>query len=403
MIRKLQTKFIIINMAIVTVMLCIIFGLVYSSTKHNLETESISMMRRIADVPFRPGRPNEPSPELKLPYFTLQLGKKGELLSAVGGYYDLSDRAFLDELIAQSTASKQETGVIKEHNLRFCRMMTPMGITLVFADMSSETNTLHNLVKTSLLIGFFSFLLFLFISFFLSRWAVRPVAAAWQQQKQFVADASHELKTPLTVILTNAELLQDHGYSQEDQLRFSRGIHTMAQQMKSLLGNMLELAKADAEQTEKHKDTIDLSKLILDCAISFEGVFVEKGLILESSAEPGITVEGHSPSLQQMVDILLDNAQKYSAPGGTTTICLFGSGHGKCRLRVSNPGPEISPENLEKIFQRFYRMDEARTRDGSFGLGLPIAESIVSQHKGRIWAESKDGSNTFYVELHRAK
>ena len=403
MIRKLQVKFVFIIMALVTVMLFVIFGLVYNFTKHNLETESISMMRTIASDPFRLGRPNEQSPDLKLPYFSLQLGVRGELIATGGGYYDLSDQEFLRDLIEESVSSPQETGIIREHNLRFCRAVTPMGTVLVFSDMSSENTTLDNLVKTSAIIGIFSFLVFLCISIFLSRWAVKPVAETWHRQKQFVADASHELKTPLTVIMTNAELLQGDEYDDTERKNFSKGILLMSQQMRLLVENMLELARSDAEQTRQQMLPVNFSKLVLDSAISFEGVFVENGLTLENSVEPGITVHGSEQALQQVVDVLLDNAQKYSHPGGETTVSLYHTGQNKCQLKVSNPGAEIPPEDLKKIFQRFYRMDKARSRDGSFGLGLSIAESIVTQHKGRIWAESKAGYNSFYVELHREK
>lgn len=401
MIRKLQVKFVIINMAIVTVMLCIIFGLVYNTTKTNLETQSISMMKTIAADPFRLGRPNEQSPDLRLPYFTLQLGIKGELISTGGGYYDLSDRDFLKDLIDESVGSRRETGIVEQHGLRFCRVSTPRGTVLVFSDMSSENNTLDHLVRNCLIIGILSFLGFLVVSIFLSRWAVKPVAAAWLQQKQFVADASHELKTPLTVIMTNAELLQTDEYEEQERKNFSQSILTMSQQMKTLVEKLLELARSDAEQTKQQMKPVDLSKLILDTAISFEGVFIERGLTVESEVESGITVNGSEPMLQQIADILLDNAQKYSSPGGETTVRLYSSGYGKCRLTVSNPGKEIPPEDLKRIFQRFYRMDKARSRDGSFGLGLSIAESIVAQHKGSIWAESKDGMNTFIVELRK--
>lgn len=401
MIRKLQIKFVIINMTMVTVMLCIIFGLVYSATRNNLENESISMMKSIAANPFQLGLPNAQSSDLRLPYFTLQLGLKGELVSTGGGYYDLSDEDFLKDLIDESVGSRRETGVVEEHNLRFCRVVTPMGTVLVFSDMSSENRTLDSLLRTSLMIGALSFLGFLAISIFLSRWAVKPVATAWQQQKQFIADASHELKTPLTVIMTNADLLQSDGYDEMERKGFSQSILLMSQQMKLLVEKMLELAKADADQTKQQMKTIDFSKLTLNTALFFEGVFVERGLALDSSVEPKITIQGNEQAMQQVVDILLDNAQKYSSPNSKTTIQLYSSVHGKCQLSVSNPGAEIPQEDLKKIFQRFYRMDKARSRDGSFGLGLSIAESIVTQHKGKIWAESKDGVNTFIVELRK--
>lgn len=401
MIRKLQIKFVMINMTMITAMLCIIFSLVYTFTQSNLETESISMMKTIAADPFRLGRPNDPPSDIKLPYFTLQLDIKGELVSTGGGYYDLSDKEFLTDLIEESVGSRRESGVITDHNLRFCRVERPQGTILVFSDISSESSALAALIRNSVIIGIFAFLAFLAISIFLSRWAVKPVAAAWLQQKQFVADASHELKTPLTVIMTNAELLQGEDYDDAERETFSQSILLMSRQMKLLVEKMLELAKSDAEQTKRQIKPVNLSSLILDTVISFEGVFVEKGLTVESSVESEIMVLGNEQALQQMADILLDNAQKYSSPNSETTVRLYSSGHGKCQLSVSNPGAEIPQEDLKKIFQRFYRMDKARSRDGSFGLGLSIAESIVTQHKGKIWAESKDGLNTFVVELRK--
>lgn len=400
MIRKLQIKFVAINMAMVTIILCVMFGLIYHFTRSNLETESIGMMRSVATVPFRPGRPNEQSIHPKLPYFTLQIGKRGELISAAGGFYDLSDEKLLDDLIEKSLYSQDETGIIQEHGLRFCRVTTPMGASLVFADMSSEKATLANLVKVCASVGIASFLVFLVISVFLSRRAVAPVAAAWIQQKQFVADASHELKTPLTVIMTNAELLQNGACPEEDQKNLSQGIWIMSRQMKSLVENMLELAKSDAEQTKQQMKPMDLSRLVLDTAISFEGVFTDKGLSLDSEIEPGICVWGDAQALQQVMDILLDNAQKYSSPGGEACVRLHRISDSRCQLRVSNPGSEIPAEELQKIFRRFYRVDKARSRDGGFGLGLSIAESIILQHKGKIWAESCGGINTFVVQLH---
>ncbi len=399
MLRKLQIKFVIINMAMVTAMLCVIFCLVFSFTRSHLETESINMMRSIAADPFQLGHPNEQSQELKLPYFTIQLGLNGELISTGGGYYDLSDRDFLSHLINESVESHKETGIIPEHDLRFCRVTTPMGTVLVFSDMSSENSILAGLVKSSVIIGTFSFLLFLGISIFLSRWAVKPVQYAWQRQKQFVADASHELKTPLTVIITNAEMLESGSYSVGQQREFSKTICEMSRQMHLLIEDLLVLARADAELPKQSMQPVDLSALMLNTAISFEGVFADRGLSLETVIDPGIQVSGCGPELEQVAGILLDNAAKYSDPEGTTVILLHTTGRNRCRLSVSDPGAVIPPEELEKIFLRFYRMDKSRSRDGSFGLGLSIAQSIVSRHGGKIWAESHDGSNTFNVEL----
>lgn len=401
MIKKLQIKFVVINMTIVTIMLSVIFGLIYNFTQRHLETESINMMKSIAANPFQLGRPDDSTSDLRLPFFILQLGLEGELVSSGGGYYDLSNRRFLIDLINESVKNRQEIGLIQEHNLRYLRITMPMGTVIVFSDISSETNTLNSLIRSFAIIGLFSFLVFLGISIFLSRWAVKPVARAWQQQKQFVADASHELKTPLTVIITNTELLQCPDYDEMEKSNFLQSILLMSEQMKQLVEKILILAKSDNQKTTLPMNPINLSKLTLNSTISFEGVFYEKGLSLKSFVEPDIIVQGNEDGLQQVLDILLDNAQKYSLANSEILVTLYSKERNKCCLKVSNEGNPIPLEELKHIFQRFYRMDKARSRDGSFGLGLSIAENIVAQHKGRIWAESKDGVNSFFVQLNQ--
>ena len=401
MLKKLQIKFVIINMTMVTIMLFVIFGLIYNYTEQNLETRNINMMRTIAAEPFQLGRPNNSSSELRLPFFTLLLGLEDELVSTGGGYYDLSDRKFLEDLITQSTKERKEIGIIDEHNLRYYRVKMPMGTVLVFSDISSEKNTLNSLLQSFIIIGFISFFVFLGISIFLAKWAIKPVARAWQQQKQFVADASHELKTPLTVIMTNSELLQSNDFSEEEKYNFLQSISFMSRQMKQLVEKLLILARSDNQDSILPMNALDLSKLVLNAAISFEGVFAEKNLILESFAEPDIKVLGNEESLRQVIDILLDNAGKYSSPNGTTRIALYNADWRKCCIKVSNPGAPIPSDELKNIFQRFYRTNKARSRDGSFGLGLSIAENIVTQHKGKIWAESQNGVNSFFVELRK--
>ena len=401
MIKKLRIKFVIINMVMMTVMLCVILGMLYNFTQNNLVTENVSMMKTIAANPFQMGLPGEYSSDVQLPYFSLQIGHRGELISTGGGYFDLSNTELLKELIERSLGSGRETGVVAEYNLRFYQTQNPAGTILVFTDMSSEQSTLSNLMETSIFIGILSLFGFLLISVFLSRWAIKPVEKAWVQQKQFVADASHELKTPLTVIMTNSELLQNPDYTPEDKEQFSKSIFAMARQMRYLVERMLELARADNQQKQLVMTPVNLSKVIADAAISFEGVFFEKGLSLDSRIEPGICVNGNVQALQQVMDILLDNARKYSYTAGETVVQLHSTGYNKCRLSVTNPGPEIAQEDLTNIFRRFYRVDKARSRDGSFGLGLPIAQNIIEQHHGKIWAESRSGYNTFNVELHK--
>lgn len=399
MIKKLRLKFVVINMAIVTIMLCVIFGLIFQFTRANLEAESISMMQGIAGRPFQLGIPNELAKDVRLPYFTIQVGVGGELVASAGGYYDLSDKEFLGDLIGVTFKSHKPFGVIEEYNLRFYRVETPLNRSLVFADITSELATLDNLRKSCFLIGGISFLMFLAISILLSKWAVKPVDLAWKQQRQFMADASHELKTPLTVIMTNAELAQSSEYNDANKLKFINSILTMSRQMRGLIERMLQLARADNADTKEIFGRVDFSRLVSDAILPFEPVFFERGLSLTAQIDEDIKINGDEEQLCQVLDVLLDNAQKYSKAAGTTWVTLSRHGKGRCLLVVANEGERISPEEAKCIFKRFYRGDQARSRTGSFGLGLSIAESIVTRHRGKIWAESREGINYFYVEL----
>lgn len=399
MLKKLRIKFVLINMSIVTLILCIALGTVYQFTKVNLAMENLRMMQNLVDRPFHPGLPNEPGEDVRLPYFALQIGKNGELLTADGGYYDLSDDVFLQELVGQILESSQNHGILPQYNLRYYRVVTPVKQYLVFADISSELVALKSLQHNCLLIGCISFLAFLGISILLARWAVRPVELAWKQQRQFVADASHELKTPLSVIMTNAELMQTPQLDEASRNTFAANILTMSRQMRDLLEHMLALARAESTQTESDFTSVDFSKLVSDAILPFEPVFFEQGLHLTTEIAEKITLSGREGQLGQVLEILLDNAQKYSIDGGAVRVTLETCKKNRCLLTVANQGPAISTEDLKRIFKRFYRVDQARSRTGSFGIGLSIAEQIVMQHKGKIWADSQGGVNSFYVEL----
>ena len=399
MLKKLRIKFVCFTMAIVTVMLCVIFGTVYYFTSKSLEAESIQMMQTIAANPFQLGRPNEVQEEVRLPYFILQtVGQYGELIAMESGYYDLSDEELLKEIWTVSFSSDEQTGILKEYNLRFYRTAASQTQRIIFADISSELATLDHLVKTCISIGTLSLLVFFGISLLLAHLAVKPIERAWTQQRQFVADASHELKTPLTVIMTNAELLQSSGYDEVSRAQFSSSILTMSRQMRGLVESLLELARVDNGTAKMTLTALDFSGLVSDAVLPFEPLYFEKGLGLDSQIEEGIKLKGSESHLRQVMDILLDNAMKYSSPMGTVRIGLKRQGS-HCLLSVSNPGEQISQEDLKNIFKRFYRIDKARSMNQSYGLGLSIAEEIVSAHRGRIWAESAAGLNTFYVLL----
>ena len=394
MIRKLRVKMILAIVLVAAVLLGAIFGLFYTLTKRNLRTQSISMMQAIAANPFEPVQPEKQPQQVRLPYFVLKTDAFGNLVAIGSSDYDLTDRTFLRMLAAAAQASQDAIGEIPEYSLRYCRVTG----SVIFADISSERQTLRSLVRTGAVLGALGLLAFFGLAVLLANGAVRPVEEAWKQQKQFVADASHELKTPLTVILTNTELLQSPEYDETQKRAFLSGIDAMAKQMRALVERLLELARAENGQTAHVFAPCDFSQIAQNSALLFEAALFERGLTLQTQVEPGIMVSGDSRQLGQLVEIYLDNARKY-ASGGTVTVALSRCGKSRCRLSVTNEGAALSPQALREIFCRFSRADAARTRDGSFGLGLSIAQAIAQAHRGTVWAESREGLNCFFAEL----
>ena len=399
MIRKLRIKFVCIVMAIAMLMVGGILGVVIHFTGTSMEMQSISMMRTIATAPFRQGMPGKPmDDEVRLPFFTVQISSRGELLAASGGYFDLTDREYLQEIINEALLSDRETGELEEHGLRYLKSVSPRGYTIVFSDTTTESATLKHLFYSCLAIFFAAMIVFLGISILLSHWVIKPVATAWDQQRQFVADASHELKTPLSVIMANAELMQGEDLGEEERRTYSGNILGVTYQMRSLVENMLEMARVDNGTVKMNFDIVDFSQLVSDAALSFQLLYEEKGMGLRCAVPDGVEIHGSEQHLYQVMDVLLDNALKYSAPKGIVSVNLATTGR-NCVLSVASPGEPIPKEDLKNIFKRFYRADKARAMNGSYGLGLSIAESIVEAHKGKIWAESGNGYNTFFVQL----
>lgn len=398
MIRRLRVKLVAITMSLLMVMLLVILGCVYHLTRTGLESASLDALQAVDTDLGNHGKPGRPGGYMGR-CFMLELSPNGKLIAVGSGYYDLDDRDSLMELLEEAEDTEQRTGVLEDRALRFLKKEGVPGIAYVFTDITTEIQTLQRLNWICAGIFMVGLLGFLGISILLARWAVRPVENAWNQQRQFVADASHELKTPLTVILTNAELLHADEYDEASKRRFADSILTMSHQMRGLVEQLLEQARVDNGIARTEMVSVDLSKLVSDAVLPFEPVYFEEGRELQSVVEPGILLTGHPARLRQVVEILLDNGCKYSTPGGLVCLTLSRQGRSQCLLQVSSPGAEMTEQQCRDIFKRFYRVDEARSMNRSYGLGLSIAQGIVRQHRGKIWAQSRDGINTFSVNL----
>ncbi|MBR6385629.1 MAG: HAMP domain-containing histidine kinase [Ruminococcus sp.] len=358
------------------------------------------MMRSLAFRPPElserkaPDNMPEPMPEnIRLPFFKVNISENGEITTYGNDYY-FTDR--LDELVKTVNQSDEEYGIITEYDLRF--MKSANNRTIVFADVSSEKAMMKGLVRNSIVTGAVGYVIFFVISLILAKWVTKPVEKTWNEQKQFIADASHELKTPLTVIITNAEMMSDKNYTEDDRENFTRNILSTSKRMRGLVESLLELARLDNSNTQIKKEKFDFSSLVNDCILPFEPLFYENNTELSADIEENTEIDGDRDKLRQVAEILLDNALKYSDPADKVTITLKKQS-GNCILSVSGLGTPLSKEECQNIFKRFYRVDKSRNNNGSYGLGLSIAKSIIEGHGGKIWAESVNGYNIFTVSL----
>ena len=386
-------------MSIVVVMLLVVLGIIFFASKNNIERQNEEMMRNIAVNPMMIGRPDDRSKNIRLPFFTLQLGKSGNIIARGGGYYDLSDEKFLNEIMQTVTDSDSDIGTLDEYNLRYLKAYNPKDKTsvYVFSDVSSSKDALNGLLKICIVVFAVAFAVFLLISIRLARWAVKPVEDAWIRQKQFVSDASHELKTPLTVITTCSDMLASGELEAEQNKTLISNIQTETFQMRGLVEEMLRLSRIESGNTPTTEE-LDFSRIVKDQVSFFEPVFFEKGLAIREYVDEGVIVKGERNRLNQAVEALIDNAQKYCTPGTETLVSLKRK-QKSCELTVTDKGDEIPEKDLENIFERFYRADEARSMNHSYGLGLAIAKAAVESSGGKIRVESSNGKNSFIIIL----
>lgn len=403
MIRKLRIKFVAICMALVTAVLATVFFSVYVTMERNVENLSRQVLHRVAQDAGRTMDVNRPEfggfaggDQVLLPYFTVEVW--GSRAYVTGGTYDdLENTEELQTILNECLAQSGQEGVLTSYRLRYLRQDKGFYQTIAFVDMSMEVNILRSMMGPYLAIGLGALVLLLIVSILLSHWATRPAEKAWKQQHQFLSDASHELKTPLTVILSNAELLEAAPL-EERPARWADNIHSEARQMKALVEEMLTLARADNMVRTAVMSEQPLSDLAADCALAFEPVAFENGKSLSYEIAENISVLGDGDKLRQLVAILLDNAIKYGADGGEIRLHLRKTDR-QAILTVSNPGEPIPASQLSHLFERFYRADASRGEKSGFGLGLSIAASIAAEHKGSIHAESDAASTRFLVTL----
>ena len=387
MIRRLRWKITGVTMLVAFMVLLAVFGGVYFFSQASIAQNYTYQLQQAVQTGMMDAR---------FPCFVAEVLPSGTVRVSGSSYYDLDDEETLLDVVSQALADGDESGVLTQRHLRFYRQDGPLSVRLAFMDSTFEQATLRALVRVCLLIGGGALLVLLGISWLLSGVVSRPVVRTWQDQQQFISDASHELKTPLTVILSSADLLEESASG--EQQRYVDNILAESRRMKELVEDMLTLSRTESGRAAAPFAPLDLSDLVTDAALRFEPVAFEAGHPLEYDIQNGLSMTGDCQQLDQLVDILLDNAVKYAAPGGAIRLTLDAAGKNAV-LAVENPGERIPAEKLPHLFDRFYRVDDARTGAAGFGLGLAIARQITARHKGTITAASDESATRFTVTL----
>lgn len=418
MFKKLRNRFLIVNLITTSIIMLVAFTTIYTITYRNVQSDINMDLHRIMDnynnaagpQDFNKGNSslrrldtkrtdNENIQERSIS-FMLMTDKDSNLVGK-DSKFTMNDE-FTNSALEKALSTNKDSGkfTLDGSKWGFTMKHTNEGTILVFLDITSQQNILTNLIYTFTAVGLVMLIILYFASRFFANRSITPVKEAFEKQKQFIADASHELKTPLTIINTNADVLLSSCDGIQSHAKWLYYIKSETERMTKLTNDLLYLTEMDDSRSNMIFSRFDLSEAVENIILTMEAVIFEKNVSLDYDIEPNLTVQGSSEQIKQVMMILLDNALKYTNAEGLISISLKKQ-RNEVVLSITNTGEGIAAEHLTKIFDRFYRTDASRARkQGGYGLGLAIAKSIIDQHKGKIYAKSEVGnSTTFYVHL----
>lgn len=337
----------------------------------------------------KPGRMDHMSAEtpFETRFFYIITDSSGTVVSSNLDNIAAVDAQAAADYAEQAAEQKKETGQIGIYRYRVTE--TSEGTCYIFLDCQKEQESFRNFLLTSAGVSALGLCAVLILVMFFSRQVFRPVEKSVLRQKQFLTDASHELKTPLTIIDANTEVIEmENGESQ-----WTKSTRNQIQRLSVLTQQLVTLCRLDEEQEKEQKQEFSLSDAITESIRPFQAPAKTAGKNLSASIEEYIFFRGNEKAIRQMMGIFMDNAVKYSPENGEIKVRLERKGR-KILIEVFNDAGELPEGNLDILFERFYRLDTSRNSEtGGSGIGLSVAEAIVRAHKGKIHAFSKDGKS----------
>lgn len=407
MIRRLQRKFILLAVLSVSAVLLVLIGTINIINYRNMVADADSTLQILAEhngyfpmqyrmlpeeggqtssFPF--GRRNA-TPELpyQTRYFTSFFNSDGKLY-----HINMENIASIDGSGAITLAQEifetgKEKGFAGDYRFRRCSLES--GTMLIFLNISREQATVRSFLLASISISLAGLLAVLLLLILFSGRIVRPIAESYEKQKQFITDAGHELKTPITIINADADVLE----TELEDSEWLADIRKQTGRLTSLTSDLIYLSKMAEDGTGLMMTGFPLSDTVEETVQSFRAVAMSRNLSLSEEIQPGISMNGDEKSIGRLVSILLDNACKYTPEGGSISVSLEKSGR-SIQLTVNNTTENIAQGSADMLFERFYRADSSRNSEsGGFGLGLAVAKAVSEAHKGKIRAWSEDGTS----------
>ena len=397
MIRRLRMRLITASMLSLLIVLSAILGGVNILNYQGIVDDADSVLNLLREgggrfpaapenVNWRETGPRFKSPELgfEARFFSVTLDEDGEILSS-----DMIQIAAVDAQSVESfahLAASQSSDSGFADNYRYLRYDEDGNTRILFLDCGRMLAGFHSVLLSSVCVSMAGLIAVLILMILLSGRIVKPVLVSYEKQKQFITDAGHEIKTPITIIDADAELLQ----MEFGQSEWLDDIRAQAARLTALTGDLITLSRMEEAERLAMID-FPLSDLVSETTTSFQTLARARNRNMTLSVQPMLSFCGNEKSIRQLVSLLLDNAVKYSNDGGSIRLRLEKQNK-SIVLTVENTVDEISPATVGNMFERFYRGDPSRNSAvKGYGIGLSIAKAIVVAHKGKILAESPDG------------
>ena len=399
MIRKLRIRFVILAMlSLLTLLVTIVTGmniLNYNSVAKEADAVlSVISQNKGAFPDFFENRGDRLPPNMspEIPYesrfFSVLINGSGEAVHVETGQIISVDRDTAVEYAKKIAKSNSTNGFTDD--FRYAKIFEGDNIRITFLDCGRSLDAYRNFLFISIGMASAGFIIVFFIIAFLSKKIIRPIAESYEKQKQFITDAGHEIKTPLTIINANVDIMKmDIGENEclED-------IQQQAKRLTELTNDLVYLARMEESENSLQMIEFPVSEVIQETAMPFKALAQTQEKQFVCNVQPMLSMYGNGKAIQKLVSILMDNALKYSPAGGTVSLNFTRQNKNLILTVFNTAGTLVSPESLPFVFDRFYRTDPSRNSEtGGYGIGLSVAKAIVTAHGGKISAYTQDGQS----------